>query len=382
MAFFSPFSCRSHNHSIFRTSRIASAVALLTLAAAQAQSLTEITITDTNEDDYYKSEEVSYCMSEMIMEENEFMAPQIPEQIKVVSWDSLFKKCRKYRSEKNIQSTHFVILLTELNNKNNWFSASDTNGEKNLFVHTDQWDVYDIFDIRFPVAYLIATGILKKLAFQNYEVLRQQIHHTPKGCISDFCEDKREITLKMRTADICPSCMIIIKDKVKDKTLLSQCYRIMDHIQSQLRFRERFELLQQPSRILITPRNEPIQFLDIDASQLRLSPIEKVIFILFLETAEGLFFNRMDEHKNRLSEIYEIVGHNFTLATKINTLDRITNPTENRLSEIVSRIRRKLTNHLGDELAEHYIIDGPNGEAKKISLKRELVDWSGILRKD
>ena len=47
MAFFSPFSCRSHNHSIFRTSRIASAVALLTLAAAQAQSLTEITITDT-----------------------------------------------------------------------------------------------------------------------------------------------------------------------------------------------------------------------------------------------------------------------------------------------------------------------------------------------
>ncbi|MGR6087981.1 MAG: hypothetical protein ACU4F9_07390 [Arcticibacter sp.] len=338
----------------------------------------EITITDTNEDDYYKSEEVSYCMSEMIMEENELMAPQIPEQIKVVSWDSLFKKCRKYRSEKNIQSTHFVILLTELNNKNNWFSASDTNGENNLFIHTDQWDVYDIFDIRFPVAYLIATGILKKLAFQNYEVLRQQIHHTPKGCISDFCEDKREITLKMRTADICPSCMIIIKDKVKDKTLLSQCYRIMDHIQSQLRFRERFELLQQPSRILITPRNEPIQFLDIDASQLRLSPIEKAIFILFLEKPEGLFFNRMDEHKKRLSDIYDIVGHNFTLAAKINTLERITNPTENRLSEIVSRIRRKLTNHLGDELAEHYIIDGPNGEAKKIGLNRELVDWSGF----
>jgi iron complex outermembrane receptor protein len=47
MAFFSPFSCRSRNHSRFCTSRIASAVALLTLGAAQAQSLTEITITDT-----------------------------------------------------------------------------------------------------------------------------------------------------------------------------------------------------------------------------------------------------------------------------------------------------------------------------------------------
>ena len=47
MAFFSPFSCRSQNPSRFRTSRIASAVALLTLGAAQAQNLTEITITDT-----------------------------------------------------------------------------------------------------------------------------------------------------------------------------------------------------------------------------------------------------------------------------------------------------------------------------------------------
>jgi iron complex outermembrane receptor protein len=47
MALFSPFSCWSQNHSRFRPSRIASAVALLTLGAAQAQSLTEITITDT-----------------------------------------------------------------------------------------------------------------------------------------------------------------------------------------------------------------------------------------------------------------------------------------------------------------------------------------------
>ncbi len=47
MAFFSPFSCWTLNRSRFRPSRIASAVALLTLGAAQAQSLTEITITDT-----------------------------------------------------------------------------------------------------------------------------------------------------------------------------------------------------------------------------------------------------------------------------------------------------------------------------------------------
>ena len=47
MAFFSPFSRRSSDHCAFRATHIASAVALLALGSAHAQSLTEITITDT-----------------------------------------------------------------------------------------------------------------------------------------------------------------------------------------------------------------------------------------------------------------------------------------------------------------------------------------------
>lgn len=341
----------------------------------------EITIKDTNEDDYYKSEEVNYCMSEMMLDKSELMAPRIPERIKVATWDSLFKKCRKYRTEKNLPTSDFIILLTESNNEHNWFSASDTKGDNNLFIHTDQWGVYDFAEERFPVAYLIATGIIQKITFETYKKLQDNIHHTPKGCINDFCQDKREITLKMRTADICPSCMMVIKDKIKDKALLSQCYRIMDHIQNQLRFRERFELLQLPSRILITPRNEPIRFMDMDASQLRLSPIQKAVYILFLENPAGIYFNRIDEHKSRLSDIYDAVGHNFTLANRTNTLNDLTDPTENSLSSTLSKIRRKLIDHLGEELASHYVIDGPNGEAKKIPLDRALVDWSEFHQK-
>lgn len=337
----------------------------------------EITIKDTIEDDYYKSEFVAYEACEMLME-HRLEATKIPPRIKQVTWESLFKRCRKYRLEKNIPSADFIILLTELNNEPNWFSASDLKGDNNLFIHTDQWDVYDFHESRFPVAYLVVTGVLLKMAFETYQQLQQQIHHVPQGCISDFCENKREITLKMRTADICPSCMEVIKEKIEDKTILGQCYRIMDHLQSQLRFRQRFDVFQQPSRILITPRNEPIQFLDIDGSQLRLSPIQKALYILFLENPQGIFFNRMEEHKDRLSEIYDQVGHNFTLANKANTLNDLTDPTENSLSSTLSKIRRKLITHLGEELAEHYIIDGPNGEAKKIPLDRQLVDWNGF----
>ncbi len=47
MAFFSPFSRRSSGRFAFRASHIASAVALLTLGSAHAQSQNEITVTDT-----------------------------------------------------------------------------------------------------------------------------------------------------------------------------------------------------------------------------------------------------------------------------------------------------------------------------------------------
>jgi hypothetical protein len=116
-------------------------------------------------------------------------------------------------------------------------------------------------------------------------------------------------------------------------------------------------------------------------SQLRLAPLEKAVFILFLKNPEGLYFNRLSEHREQLQEIYMTVGHNLTLANLNNTLDDITNPMENRLSEIVSKMRNKFIRHVGSEMAEHYAIDGPRGAHKKIKLDRSMVVWEAIQPK-
>ncbi|MFM8951324.1 MAG: hypothetical protein ACKOKB_11195, partial [Bacteroidota bacterium] len=319
--------------------------------------------------------EVSYHLKE----ENQCLQRSIdylyPREIKVASWESLFSICRKYRKKNKLSADERVVLLTDLNNEHNWFSAADINGENNFFVHSDQWEFFLDTEDRFPVAYLIATGILKKMAFNTYTSLNMAIHHNPKGCISDFCENKREIILKMRTADICSDCMQAINNKGINRGLLSQCFQIMEHIRTQLLFRERFEMLKLPSRIVITPGREPIRFIDMDNSQLRLAPLEKAVFILFLKNPEGLHFNRLSEHREQLKEIYLTVGHNLTLANLNNTLDIVTDPTENRLSEIVSKMRNKFSKHVGHEMAEHYAIDGPRGNSKKIKLDRSLVVW-------
>lgn len=54
-------------------------------------------------------------------------------------------------------------------------------------------------------------------------------------------------------------------------------------------------------------------------------------------------------------------------------VDELCRPLSNALSEKMSKIRRKFTDLLGDELADAYSIKGPNGGHKTISLPRNLV---------
>jgi hypothetical protein len=333
-----------------------------------------------SEDEFYDKSISALEKARMMECQMDSMARHIyePEHLKEVAWDSIFEKCREYRKKKKLKQEDAVILLTDIRNTPNWFSAGDTNGANNFFVHTEDWQYYTYADPRFPVAYLVASIMLKKKMFGSYTELAEHIHNDPRGCISDFCQDKREITLQLRTADICDDCISIIKKKKIEPDLFIQSTQIMEHIRSQLLFRDRYELTQRPSRVVITPGREPIRFMDMGNSQLRLSPLEKAIFILFLENPSGISFNRMSEHRDRLKQIYMTIGHNLTLANLTNTLDYMTNPTENRLSETVSKMRTKFSKHVGYEMAEHYSIDGPNGARKKIKLDRSLVIWDGI----
>ncbi len=334
------------------------------------EEISEIYITKK---DFYKAKEIT----EIPITEH-YQQAYMPKFIEEVTWPTIFTKCRDYRKKKKLKADEMVVLLTNMRNDKNWFSAGDPNGDNNFFIQTDSWEYYTHAKPGFPVAYLIATAILKKQMFADYNELAKHVHNQPRGCISDFCENKRDITLKLRTADICDDCLAVIKVKGISSDLFLQCTRLMEHIRSQILFRDRFEVAQLPSRIAITRWREPIQFLDMDGAQLRLSPLEKTVFMLFLENPKGIPFYRMSAYRDRLEEIYMTIGHNLTLANLKNTMDNLTNPIENRLSEIASRIKSKIISHVGNDMATHYTIDGPNGGLKRIKLDRCLVVWEGI----
>lgn len=57
-----------------------------------------------------------------------------------LSFQELFDACTYYRKIQPVATDDFVVLLTNRPNALNWFSAYD--GERNIFVHTGDWDMF------------------------------------------------------------------------------------------------------------------------------------------------------------------------------------------------------------------------------------------------
>lgn len=55
-------------------------------------------------------------------------------------------------------------------------------------------------------------------------------HKQPRGCFNDFCQRKDELSLKLRTADICGDCMQVYKDVGLPDELLAQTVRLNESV--------------------------------------------------------------------------------------------------------------------------------------------------------
>lgn len=59
----------------------------------------------------------------------------------------------------------------------------------------------------------------------------------------------------------------------------------------------------------------------------------------------------------------------------LQSIEDVTNPFLNSINEKCARIRASFINKFDDHLAKNYYITGERGEAKKITLPRDLVVW-------
>ena len=295
---------------------------------------------------------------------NPYIAP-------ATSWGVIFGKCAEYRSAHSIPNDQYVLLLTDVRNDMNWFATLDEVMPRNGFINTSDWDLVIPCSPAFPIAYEVVVLAMRGRMFPDYDTAMKHVHRDSIGCINDLCIRKREIILKLRTADICRSCMEILRAAVPMQ-YINHALGVMESLRVKMLYAQNFRQAASPGRMLVDSMLR-IRFLDYGNIEVKLRPLEKALYRLFLNHPQGIRRIELPNHRAELLEIYGRLSNSDERGVMVRRIDDMVSILNNSAEEKISRIKRVFIEVLGEDLASHYYISGERGEAYRIPMDRSFL---------
>lgn len=128
------------------------------------------------------------------------------------------------------------------------------------------------------------------------------------------------------------------------------------------------------SRLVVT-KDYHLLLTDYNNMEIEMEPINKAVYLLFLNHPEGIVFKCLPDYRTELAEIYQKIKPLCLNERALQSIEDVTNPLLNSINEKCARIRAAFINKFDEHLAKNYVVTGERGEAKMISLPRELVVW-------
>jgi hypothetical protein len=289
-------------------------------------------------------------------------------------WDEFFINCIRFRKAKKISDNDYVFLLTEYKNQEDYFGWTD---EKlgNYFIQTSDWNLYFESEVNkhFPISYEVVAWILRSLMYETQEELLKNAHKHARGCVMDYCDDKEDIILKMRTGDVCHTCLCRIRDRGVHPGFLGNIFNAMESIRKGLMYRERNELLGTiiPISIDMKDKNPKFVFIDINNLVLDIDESQTAIYLTILQVG-GMKAKELIDFENQILQNYAMVKKEPTWDL-VNQVKEWVNPFNCKLfTEKVSKINKRLKDLLGESFSKKYQIVNEKG-TYKIKLPKNKV---------
>ena len=299
------------------------------------------------------------------------------------AFNHYFQQCQSFRNGKgDVVSSDLVILLTNQRNENNYFGYCD-DYVKNVFIQCSNWNFIfgeEEFNPTLAISYEVIAWTLRSLIFGNIGDLKRYVNPTPKGCVMDMCKEKKDISFKMRTGDISPAILELIRNKGINPSITNQLFNGMDKIRSGIIFRERIGVTNNETRLRVQLNRKKLEIVLVDFGDLSVgfTPVEIIIYLIFLAHPDGFRVQNFgDQPRDVLYKIFSNVYFNKDEDEIDELISRYSNGMKvDLLYQNLARINRKLTKILPSTIVNKYLITGERNGDYKISLNRELVDMT------
>lgn len=254
--------------------------------------------------DIIESDNENYHLLTKRLQDEDDINPLCPDD-----FNHFFETCDDIRRRENIEENDICILLTNELNTNNFFGWCDDR-IKNIMIQTSQWELIfgDDCQYDFAVMYEINAWILRSLFFLNLQHMRLAIGRSHNGDVMDFCVNKEQISIKMRTADISSRLLNQLSQRSMEK--YPQISFIIDQFE-----RIRLALLNREKSIFWTTsvtlkfthdinNNHFIAVEEFGNMNLGLDLSERVIYRLFLQIEEGIHYDNMGLYKKEIYRLF------------------------------------------------------------------------------
>ena len=276
------------------------------------------------------------------------------------SFESLFDICDDFRKNNNIPASDIAILISPLTYKE-YFSLYNSKS-KNIFVCTEHWELFSNAEKKILLAHQCIENVLQCLS--NFDEKNAHIFKSI-GCINDMCNKKTDITLKLRTADICPPCIDLFLKGGLTNNMLFQSMKFLENLRSNFLLQDSYNKNLKPLNLSVRKKKNNLEIW-IGENFIKFTKTELFLYyLLCIGKDKGVDFNEEVYEKAELDGIGKVLINKNT-KVKIKSFVNIESveikqyfgyKNSNTFSKYKNSINSKLNEALGFNLAKFYIIN-------------------------